>query len=165
MPQRCWRIQKVMIYWLLSAKKCWNCFPIDMLSSYIFRWNSCGIYLVPCCVVSACCKFLHTITAVHCKIGITITTSGFKLYLWNLHCSCLPTFTSTLEKMLYLYPTFEDHNQCRSQPDWTSHFNNPLTMSLQSPFILCKKTVKEGSLKVLNEKNCYNPNIGSTPYI
>ena len=32
-----------MIYWILSAKKCWNRFPIELLSSYISRRNSCEI--------------------------------------------------------------------------------------------------------------------------
>ena len=32
-----------MIYWPLSAKKCWNRFPIELLSSYISRRNSCAM--------------------------------------------------------------------------------------------------------------------------
>ena len=42
MPQCCWGIQKIMIYWLLVAKKCSNHFSIKMLSFYISRRNSCG---------------------------------------------------------------------------------------------------------------------------
>ena len=35
-----------MIYWLLEAKKCWNHFPIEMLSFYISRRNSCATKVV-----------------------------------------------------------------------------------------------------------------------
>ena len=45
-----------MIYWLLSAKKCWNRFPIDMLSSYISRQNSCAQKIWQNCYCFLKCK-------------------------------------------------------------------------------------------------------------
>ena len=48
MPQRCCRVQKTFIYWLLCAKKCWNLFHIEMLSFYISRRNSCVLWILDC---------------------------------------------------------------------------------------------------------------------